>query len=88
MGGLRVTGRFTLEEVPLIDEANLRWAVAHGVLAQIILGATATLWLLRSPSWQRSGSGRRAVRSFRFSCGRWCHATDFGGRVPPLPISG
>ena len=59
MGGLRVTGRFTLEEVPLIDEAaNLRWAVAHGVLAQIILGATATLWLLRSPSWQRSGSGR------------------------------
>ena len=59
MGGLRVTGRFTLDEVPLIDEAeNLRWAIAHGVLAQIILGATATLWLLRSSAWQRSGSGR------------------------------
>ena len=59
MGGLRVTGRFTLEEVPLINEAaNLRWAIAHGVLAQIILGATATLWLLRSPAWKRSGSGR------------------------------
>ena len=59
MGGLRVTGRFTFEEVPLIDELeNLRWAIAHGVLAQIILGSTATLWLLRSPAWERSGSGR------------------------------
>ena len=67
MGGLRVTGRFTLEEVPLIDEAaNLRWAVAHGVLAQIILGGPqpcGCCGVHRGNAVARDG---RAVRSFRF----------------------
>jgi len=61
LGGLRVTGRFTLDDVRL--EPNITLAVVHGALAQVFLGTMVALAVFSSRRW-RSGEAveRRTVR--------------------------
>ena len=61
LGGLRVTGRFTLDDVRL--EPNITLAVVHGALAQVFLGTVVALAVFSSRRW-RSGEAveRRTVR--------------------------
>jgi cytochrome c oxidase assembly protein subunit 15 len=57
LGGLRVTGRFTLDAVRL--EPNLTLAVVHGVLAQVFLATLVALAVFTSRAWRREVVGER-----------------------------
>jgi cytochrome c oxidase assembly protein subunit 15 len=50
LGGLRVTGRFTLESTRL--EPNIVLAVIHGVLAQVFLAMIVALAVFTSRAWK------------------------------------
>jgi cytochrome c oxidase assembly protein subunit 15 len=52
LGGLRVTGRFTLSTSPEEVAPNLGLAVVHGVLAQIFLGTMVAIAAFTSPGWR------------------------------------
>jgi cytochrome c oxidase assembly protein subunit 15 len=69
LGGLRVTGGLTLATDPERMRPSLALAIAHGVLGQLIFGATAALAAATAPSWKaapppasrRSGSADRRL---------------------------
>ena len=52
LGGLRVTGHFTLSTAQEVMEPNLTIAVLHGVLGQIFLGLLVMLAAATSPRWK------------------------------------
>lgn len=67
LGGLRVTGRFTLETERL--EPNITLAVVHGALGQIFLGAVVALAVFTSRGWRTAGEvERRPARLDRAMC--------------------
>jgi cytochrome c oxidase assembly protein subunit 15 len=53
LGGLRVTGRFTLSAAPEHLEPNDALAIVHGVFAQVILSLLIALALILSPAWRQ-----------------------------------
>ena len=54
LGGLRVTGRFTMSDSPLDTRPSLVLAVVHGVLGQLFLGTVTALAVLGSRAWRRA----------------------------------
>jgi len=54
LGGLRVTGRFTLSTDPLEMAPNLILAIVHGILGQLFFGMAVSLAVFTSRRW-RSG---------------------------------
>ena len=53
LGGLRVTGRFTLSTSPEEVAPNLALAVVHGVLGQVFLGMMVLLAAVTSRAWRK-----------------------------------
>lgn len=69
LGGLRVTGKFTLEASRLEPEIGL--AVVHGVLAQLFLGTMVALAVFTSGGWRaevRNPAARAPGRLDRVLC--------------------
>lgn len=58
LGGLRVTGRFTMSQDPAETDPNLLLAVVHGVLAQVFFGMIVAIAVFTSTTWK---SDRLAV---------------------------
>lgn len=54
LGGLRVTGRFTLSSDPQLTAPNLTLAIVHGVLGQMFFGMVISLAVVTSRLWHRS----------------------------------
>lgn len=52
LGGLRVTGRFTLSTSPQAVAPNVMLAVVHGVLGQIFLATMVALAVFTSGAWR------------------------------------
>ncbi len=52
LGGLRVTGRFTLSTDPLETAPNLILAIVHGVLGQVCFGMVVSLAVFTSRRWR------------------------------------
>jgi cytochrome c oxidase assembly protein subunit 15 len=52
LGGLRVTGGFTLSDDPSQTSPNLALAIVHGVVAQIFLGLIVAIAALTSTAWK------------------------------------
>ncbi|MFO7655080.1 MAG: COX15/CtaA family protein [Candidatus Krumholzibacteriia bacterium] len=52
LGGLRVTGHFTLSDDPGITRPNLLLAVLHGVLGQIFFGTMVVVAVVTTPRWR------------------------------------
>jgi cytochrome c oxidase assembly protein subunit 15 len=57
LGGLRVTGHFTLSTDPTVTRPSLALAVAHGVLGQVFFGTVVALAVITGPRW-RAAVGR------------------------------
>lgn len=55
LGGLRVTGRFTLSTDPAHTEPNILLAIGHGVFGQVIFAALVALAIWRSRAWSHAG---------------------------------
>jgi len=55
LGGLRVTGRFTLASSPDEVAPNLALALVHGVLGQVFLGMMVVLAAATSRTWKVEG---------------------------------
>lgn len=51
LGGLRVTGRFTLSTQPADTDPSVVLAIVHGVVGQLVFTALAALAVLRSRAW-------------------------------------
>jgi cytochrome c oxidase assembly protein subunit 15 len=51
LGGLRVTGRFTLATAPEAVAPNLTLAAVHGVLGPIFLAVVVCLFVVTDPAW-------------------------------------
>lgn len=72
LGGLRVTGRFTLSTAPEDMAPNLALAAVHGVLGQAFLALLVVLAAALSPGWK----GPRAVVAHRAAAtDRWLQPT-------------
>lgn len=56
LGGLRVTGRFTLSTQPADTDPSVILAIVHGVFGQIVLVALVALAAARSRAWQVAGA--------------------------------
>ncbi len=56
LGGLRVTGRFTLSESADATEPNVTLAVVHGVLAQVFFSVLVSVAVVTSKTWKRARS--------------------------------
>ncbi len=54
LGGLRVTGEFTLSDDPAQTSPNLALAIVHGVLAQVFLGLIVAIAALTSTTWAQT----------------------------------
>jgi cytochrome c oxidase assembly protein subunit 15 len=52
LGGLRVTGRFTLSESAADLSPNLTLAMLHGVLAQVFFSTLCVLTLVQTRAWR------------------------------------
>jgi cytochrome c oxidase assembly protein subunit 15 len=71
LGGLRVTGRFTLSASPEETAPSIALAVVHGVVGQLFLGLMVALAVVTSRTWAGSGpaeqrpasSGDRSLQS-------------------------
>jgi cytochrome c oxidase assembly protein subunit 15 len=59
LGGLRVTGHFTLSEDPASMRPNLTLALVHGILAQVFLGLLVAVGVFTSESWRRARGDAR-----------------------------
>lgn len=68
LGGLRVTGKFTLSTLPEEVAPNLALAVVHGVLGQFFLGLMTALAVVVSIGWR---DGNVPARSSIRSVDRW-----------------
>jgi cytochrome c oxidase assembly protein subunit 15 len=64
LGGLRVTGRFTLSAAPEDLAPNDALAIVHGVLAQVFLALLIVLAVVLSPGW-RAGRPQASSDSAR-----------------------
>lgn len=69
LGGLRVTGRFTLSTSPQDTSPSLTLAVVHGVLGQVFLGIMVALAVVTTRAWRerawavaRTGARREVTR--------------------------
>jgi cytochrome c oxidase assembly protein subunit 15 len=56
LGGLRVTGGFTLTTSPEEVSPRLALAVVHGVLGQVVLALLVTLAAMTTPRWKQAES--------------------------------
>ncbi len=54
LGGLRVTGRFTLSTAPEDTAPNIALAILHGVLGQMFFGLLVAISVLLLPAWSRT----------------------------------
>jgi cytochrome c oxidase assembly protein subunit 15 len=61
LGGLRVTGHFTLSTSVDGVAPNLSLAVAHGVLGQLVFALLVAIAVFTSPSWRTASPGRAPV---------------------------
>lgn len=71
LGGLRVTGRFTLTTSPDEVAPNLALALVHGVLGQVFLGMMVLLAAATSRTW--TGEGPPTARPEGASADRTLH---------------
>jgi len=58
MGGLRVTGGFTLTTSPEVTRPNLLLAMAHGVLGQVFFALLVGIGAFTSPGWRHRPGGQ------------------------------
>jgi heme A synthase len=64
LGGLRVTGRFTLSASPDDTAPSIALAIVHGTLGQVFFAMTVSIAVFTSTTWKPGGPGREpAVRS-------------------------
>ncbi len=56
LGGLRVTGHFTLSDDPQVTRPNLALAVIHGVLGQVFFGLLVTIAAATTRRWRQSAT--------------------------------
>lgn len=63
MGGLRVTGRFTLSDSPADTAPNLALAVVHGVTGQIFLALMIGLAVMAAPAYETGPPARPEARA-------------------------
>jgi cytochrome c oxidase assembly protein subunit 15 len=64
LGGLRVTGTFTMSSSPEDVSPNLALAVVHGVLGQVFFSTMVALAVFTSSTWrERAGAVRRPSAS-------------------------
>ncbi|MFB3910131.1 MAG: heme A synthase [Candidatus Eisenbacteria bacterium] len=68
IGGLRVTGRFTMSQSPADTAPSLGLAVVHGVLGQIFFSMIVALAVFTSPTWK--SEGRRVLHTASASTDR------------------
>jgi cytochrome c oxidase assembly protein subunit 15 len=54
LGGLRVTGRFTLSADPADTRPSVVFAIVHGAFGQIVFGTLVVLAVFRSRSWRET----------------------------------
>ncbi|HPF35663.1 MAG TPA: COX15/CtaA family protein [Candidatus Krumholzibacteria bacterium] len=54
LGGLRVTGHFTMSQDAQITRPNLTLAVVHGVLGQLFFSTLVTLFCVTTPLWRQA----------------------------------
>lgn len=59
LGGLRVTGKFTLSSDPSQTAPSLLLAVVHGVFGQVFFGMLIALAVVTSPAWRREAAPLR-----------------------------
>jgi len=57
LGGLRVTGTFTMSDDPAHVRPNLMLAVVHGVLGQVFFATVVSLAVFTSTKWRRRAAG-------------------------------
>lgn len=63
LGGLRVTGRFTLSADPLQTAPSLLLAIVHGVTGQLFFCAMVALAALTAPAWRAAPPPRPLARA-------------------------
>jgi cytochrome c oxidase assembly protein subunit 15 len=68
LGGLRVTGGFTLSSEPETMSPSLALAMLHGIFGQLVFAALVVLGVFTSSRW-RSGSPPREVTAARLDHG-------------------
>ncbi|MEZ4386043.1 MAG: COX15/CtaA family protein [Candidatus Krumholzibacteriia bacterium] len=61
LGGLRVTGHFTLSDDPALTRPNLWLAVVHGITGQLFFGLMVAIAAFTSRTWQEAGSTAAAA---------------------------
>lgn len=54
LGGLRVTGHFTLSQDAAVTRPNLTLAVVHGVFGQLFFSTLVALFCVTTPLWRRA----------------------------------
>lgn len=54
LGGLRVTGHFTLSSDPTVTQPSIWLAVAHGVLGQLFFATMVAIAVFASTAWTRA----------------------------------
>lgn len=54
LGGLRVTGHFTMSQDAAITTPSITLAVVHGVFAQLFLSTLVALFCVTTPLWRRA----------------------------------
>jgi len=55
LGGLRVTGHFTLSTQPAHTDPNVLLAIVHGICGQVVFATLVALAVWRSRAWQDAG---------------------------------
>jgi len=55
LGGLRVTGHFTLSDDPEITRPQIWLAVIHGVLGQVFFGTLIAITVASTQAWRQAG---------------------------------
>lgn len=61
LGGLRVTGKFTLADDPSFTSPNIYLAIAHGVLGQLFFSTMVAIAVFSSRAWKTVGEARTAA---------------------------
>jgi cytochrome c oxidase assembly protein subunit 15 len=69
LGGLRVTGRFTLSDSPEHMSPQIALAVVHGVTGQVFFALMVVLATVLRPGFRDAGSSRRRVRPSEVTVG-------------------
>lgn len=62
LGGLRVTGKLTLDTTPETLAPSIVLAMVHAVTAQVFLCMLVALWIVLSPTWAATPHGDAAAR--------------------------